>query len=385
MPSFPRFPMKAPLNRSVAVLGTGAYLPSRVMTNAALRDLVTNYDEAHSGEFSTWVDRVTHIHERRYIQSNDEHAGFMAAEAGKRALDMAGVKPTDLDLIIHASFTPSACVPGDHVLVAKYIGAHATPSFTLTGACAGSVYGMGVAYGMLASGAMKRILVTGSETISPTLDFTDPLTAILFGDGAGAVVMGHVGKSEGGMLPPYMGHEFNWDNITMENANLPFTGKLRLQGRDSCPPAIDRPFLTMSSGSAVLKSAVNAMRDSVERVLGYRETPPESEWNDLRARMRLVPHQANGRIVDGLAKKLDLPAERVIKTIYRVGNISAASNVIALDHAFRKGNYLVDRDPATEKILAIKDHRDPIRPGELVVMPSIGAGYLFGAVAFVQA
>jgi 3-oxoacyl-[acyl-carrier-protein] synthase-3 len=375
--------MKAQLNRSVAVLGTGSYLPARVMTNGALRDLITNYDEAHSGDFSTWVDRVTHIHERRFIESNDEHAGFMAAEAGKRALDMAGLKPFDLDLIIHASFTPSACVPGDHVLVAKGIGAHATPSFTLTGACAGSVYGMALAYGMLASGTMKRILVTGSETISPTLDFTDPLTAILFGDGAGAVVIGHVGKSEGGMLPPYLGHDFNWENITMENANLPFSGKVRLQGRDSCPPAVDRPFLKMIAGPAVLKSAVNAMRDSVMRVLGYSEDPPEREWNDLRARMRLIPHQANGRIVDGLAKKLDLPAERVTKTIYRVGNISAASNLIALDHAYRHGNYLVDREPVTEKILAIRDHKDPVKPGELVVLPSIGAGYLFGAVAFV--
>jgi 3-oxoacyl-[acyl-carrier-protein] synthase-3 len=377
--------MKAPLNRSVAVLGTGSYLPSRVMSNGALRDLISNYDEAHSGDFSTWVDRVTHIHERRFIESNEEHAGYMGAEAAKRALDAAQVKPRDLDLIIHASFTPSACVPGDHVLVAKGIGADATPSFTLTGACAGSVYGMALAYGMLASGAMKRVLVTGSETISPTLDFNDPLTAILFGDGAGAVVLGHVGTSEGGMLPPYLGHDFNWENITMENANLPFTGRLRVEGKNGTPPAMEKPFLKMISGPAVLKSAVHAMRNSVLRVLGYDEEPPEKEMSELRARMRVIPHQANGRIVDGLAKKLGMPPERVTKTIYRVGNISAASNLIALDFAFRKGNLVVDRDPATEKILAIREHKDPIRPGELVVLPSIGAGYLYGAVAFVQA
>jgi len=379
----PPFRMKAPLNRSVAVLGTGSYLPGRVMSNGALRDLITSYDEAHSGDFSTWVDRVTHIHERRFIESNEEHAGYMAARAAERALEMAGVKPTELDLIIHASFTPSACVPGDHVLVARGIGAHATPSFTLTGACAGSVYGMALAYGMLASGAMKRILVTGSETISPTLDFDDPLTAILFGDGAGAVVLGHVGKSEGGMLPPYLGHDFNWENITMENANLPFTGKVRVPACDGIPAAMERPFLKMISGPAVLRSAVNAMRDSVLRVLGYEKEPEGGEWDELRSRMRVVPHQANGRIVDGLAKKLGLPTERVTKTIYRVGNISAASNVIALDYAFRHGNLLVDREPVTERILAIREHRDPVKPGELVVLPSIGAGYLFGAVAFV--
>jgi 3-oxoacyl-[acyl-carrier-protein] synthase-3 len=377
------FPMKARLNHTVAVLGTGSYLPRRVMTNEALRDLISNYDEAHSGDFSTWVDRVTHIHERRFIGSEEEHAGYMGARAAKQALDMAGVKPTELDLIIHASFTPSACVPGDHVLVARGIGADATPSFTLTGACAGSVYGMGLAYGMLASGSMKRILVTGSETISPTLDFGDPLTAILFGDGAGAVVLGHVGKSEGGMLPPYLGHDFNWENITMDNANLPFTGKVRAEGENGGAPAVEKPFLRMISGPAVLKSAVNAMKSSVLRVLGYDGEPPDGEMSELRARMRLVPHQANGRIVDGLAKKLGVDTKRVTKTIYKVGNISAASNLIALDYAYRKGNLLVDREPVTEKILAIREHDDPVRPGELVVLPSIGAGYLFGAVAFV--
>jgi 3-oxoacyl-[acyl-carrier-protein] synthase-3 len=377
--------MKAALNRAVAVLGTGSYLPARVVSNGALRDLISNYDEAHSGDFSTWVDRVTHIHERRFIESNEEHAGYMAAEAGKRALDMAGVKPTELDLIIHASFTPSACVPGDHVLVAKGLGAHATPSFTLTGACAGSVYGLALAYGMLASGAMKRVLVTGSETISPTLDFTDPLTAILFGDGAGAAVLGHVGRSEGGMLPPYLGHDFNWENITMENANLPFTGKVRVPAANGMPAAMERPFLKMIAGPAVLRSAVNAMRNSVLRVLGYDGEPEGSEWDELRARMRVIPHQANGRIVDGLAKKLDLPTEKVTKTIYRVGNISAASNMIALDYAYRHGNLLVDREPGTEQILRIHEHKDPVKPGELVVLPSIGAGYLYGAVAFVPA
>ena len=148
---------------------------------------------------------------------------------------------------------------------------------------------------------------------------------------------------------------------------------------------MERPYLKMVSGSAVLRSAVNAMRNSVVRVLGFDDDPEGAEWDDLRARMRLIPHQANGRIVDGLAKKLGLPAEKVTKTIYKVGNISAASNMIALDHAFRKGNYLVDREPETERILAIRDHKDPIRPGELVVLPSIGAGYLYGAVAFVPA
>jgi 3-oxoacyl-[acyl-carrier-protein] synthase-3 len=371
--------MKAPLNRSVAVLGTGSHLPERVITNDILRDWCTNYDD-NSGDFSTWVDRVTHIHERRFI-AEGETAGHMAVEASRKALDMAGIKPTDLDLIIHASFTPSAAVPGDHVLVADMLGAHATPSYTLTGACAGSVYGLATAYGMIASKAMRRVLVTGSETISPVLDYRDPLTAILFGDGAGAVVVGDVGTSEGGMAAPYMGFDFNWENITMDNANLPFTGRVATPAANGNPPTMEKTFLTMISGPAVLRSAVNSMSGSVRRVLGYGEDAIPGE---LLERMRVIPHQANGRIVDGLARKLRIDPQRVTKTIYNVGNISAASNVIALDYALRHGNLTVDRDPETERILAIREVKDPIQRGELVVLPSIGAGYLYGAVAFVN-
>jgi 3-oxoacyl-[acyl-carrier-protein] synthase-3 len=371
--------MKASFNRSVAVLGTGSYLPDRIVTNENLRDWCTNYDE-ESGDFSTWVDRVTHIHERRFI-AEGEHAGHMAAEAAERALDMAGLKPTDLDLIIHASFTPSAMVPGDHVLVADLLGAKTTPSFTLTGACAGSIYGLATAYGMVASKAMRRVLVTGSETISPVLDYRDPLTAILFGDGAGAVVIGDVGTCEGGMAPPYMGFDFNWENITMWNANLPFTGKVAVPAANGNPPAMEKTFLTMTGGQAVMRSAVSAMANSVRQVLGYEDGAIP---DDVRARMRVIPHQANGRIVDSLGKKLKVDPLKVTKTIYKVGNISAASNVIALDYALRHGNLTADCDPETERILAIHQVDDPIQRGDLVVLPSIGAGYLFGAVAFVN-
>lgn len=377
-----RLPVRAPLNRSVSVLGTGAFLPSKVVTNEDLEKLVTNYDPA-SGDFSTWVDRVTHIHERRFISSLEENAGVMAAHAARQALEMAGLKPTDLDLIIHASFTPSISVPGDHVICADLLGAKATPSFTLMGACAGSVYGMAMAYGLLASGAMQHILVTGSETITPTLDYGDPLTSILFGDGAGAVVMGAVDKG-GGFLPPYLGFEFNWENIQMANANLPFTGRPCTAAGNGGPPLVERSYLKMISGPSVLRNAVGAMADSVWRVLGYRDGPPNGgEGDDLRARLRVVPHQANGRIVDGLTRKLRTDEARTTKTIYKVGNISAASNLIALDFAVRRGNYRADRDPQTEKILAIHEVDDPIRKGDLVVLPSIGAGYLFGAVALV--
>jgi len=376
--------MKALLNRSVAVLGTGSHLPARVITNDTLRDLCQNYDEAASGDFGTWVDRVTHIHERRFVEG-EEHAAHLAAAASKRALDMAGVRPDELDLIILASFTPSACVPGDHVLVADMIGAHATPSFTLTAACAGSVQGMGLAYGMLASGVYRRVLVVGAETISPTLDFRDPLTAILFADGAGAVVMGRVDGGVGGFLPPDLGFDFNAENIQMNNANLPFTGTVRVPAVNGTPPLIEKTFLRMTSGQSVLRNAVNTMARSVKRVLGYQDgEPTDAEMEELRGRLRVVPHQANGRIVDGLTKKLRMDPGRVTKTVYNYGNVSAASNLIALDFAMRRGNLTADADPETGRIHAVHETDHRIERGDIVALPSIGAGYLFGCVGFVS-
>ena len=373
--------MKAQLNRSVALLGTGSYLPDRVITNDVLEDLVSGFDTEKGGDFATWVERVTHIKERRYVDT--QTAGDLGAEAARQALDMAGVKASELDLIIFASFTGASSVPGDHVLVAKAIGADATPSFTLTGACAGSVQGMAMAYGMLASGAMKRILVVGAETISPTLDHNDPLTSILFGDGAGAVVLGAVPESDGGMLPPTLGHEFNWENITMANINQPFLAKEAAPATGENPPSIEKAYLKMISGPRVLRNAVNTMAGCVRKVLGY-EGEDDAAMADLVANMRLIPHQANGRIVDGLRKKLDAPEEKVIKTVYKVGNMSAASNLVALDHAMRVGNYRADVNEETGAIEAIHTVEDPIRKGELLVLPTIGAGYLFGAVGFVH-
>ena len=377
--------MRAAVNHNVSVLGTGSYLPERKITNSVLGDLISNYDEEKGGDFTTWVDRVTHISERRFI-AEGETAGHMGAKAAERALDMAGIKPTDLDLIIHASFTPSVCVPGDHAMVANLIGANHTANYTLTGACAGSIYGMAMAYGMLASGVMKRILVIGAETISPTLDFGDPLTAILFGDGAGAVVMGAGDAGDGGMLAPNLGYEFNWENIYMPNTNLPFEGVVCTPGQNGNPPSVQKSYLKMISGPSVLRNAVNTMAGCAYKCLGYEDGKPDkAEMEEIKARMRLVPHQANGRIVDGLAKKMGMDRDRVIKTIHKAGNVSAASNLIALDFAMRKGNLKASQDPETGKINSIEEIGEPIQRGELVVLPSIGAGYLFGAVGFVNA
>ncbi len=373
--------MKATINRSVAVLGTGSYLPDRLISNDVLEGLITNFDSERSGDFGTWVDRVTQIHERRYV--DEQTAGDLGAIAAKRALEMAGVKATELDMILFASFTGASSVPGDHVLLAREIGADATPSITITAACAGSVIGMAMAYGMLSSGMMKRILVVGTETISPVLDYADPLTTILFGDGAGAAVLGVVPESNGGILPPMLGHDFNFENITMPNINIPFLSQEREPKRDGRPRAVEQGYLKMIGGPSVLRNAVNTMSGCVRDVLGYDKFD-DPALKDTLAQVRLVPHQANGRIVDGLIKKLGTSPKRTVKTLYRAGNISAASSMIALDHAFRVGNVKANTDPDTGRILNLEDVHDPIEKGELVVMPTIAAGYLFGAFGFVH-
>ncbi|MFQ5844751.1 MAG: 3-oxoacyl-ACP synthase III family protein, partial [Planctomycetota bacterium] len=304
---------------------------------------------------------------------------------GRRALDMAGVRPDELDLIIHASFTPSMMVPGDHVLVAQELSAARTPSYSLTAACAGSVYAMAMAQGLISSGAMRRILVTGSETISPTLDFGEPLTAIIFGDGAGAVVLGAVDQRRGGMLRPALGFDFNVENITMNNANLPFTSKVRVAAQNGVPPAVEKEYLEMRSGPSVLRSAINAMAEVTAQVLGHRGGDlRDPELRETLGGIRLIPHQANGRIVDGLTRKLGLDPGRVTKTIFKTGNISAASNLIALDYAVRHGNMTAIRDPETEGIREVQEIADPVRKGDLVVLTTIGAGYLYGAAGFVN-
>ncbi|MHC4960478.1 MAG: 3-oxoacyl-ACP synthase III family protein, partial [Planctomycetota bacterium] len=314
--------MKARINHDVSVLGTGSYLPERVITNKVLEDLCSNFDSERAGDFSAWVDRVTHITERRFI-AEDETTADMGAKAAQQALDMAELKATDLDLIIHATFTPSVCVPGDHSLLADLIGAKATANFTLTGACAGSIYGMAMAYGMLASGSMQNVMVVGAETISPTLDFSDPLTAILFGDGAGAVIMGAGASGEGGMLPPNVGFEFNHENITMGNANMPYAGNCVRPGKNGEPDTVQKSYLKMIAGPSVLRNAVNTMAACAYKNLGYEDgkSPKNGELDELRARMRLVPHQANGRIIDGLTKKMSIDPQRTTKTIHKVGNI----------------------------------------------------------------
>ncbi len=329
---------------------------------------------------------MTHIHERRYCDFKTRTSD-LALVAARRALASAGLAPSDLGMIIYASFTPSHHIPGDHCLLAETLGASSAATFNLMAACAGSIYGLGLAWSLVASGVYEHVMVIGAETISKALNYSDPLTAIIFGDGAGAAIVSRVqGGKEGGMLPPHLGFQYSPRNITLANANIP-VDVARFPERALQPgiQLVEQALVEMESGPTVLRSAVNSMVGCTTACLGYDARDlrkGDTQLVETLAKARIVPHQANGRILDGLAERLCAP-ERVIRSIYRTGNISAASNLIALDQGLRVGNLarVLDDSGAVLDVVEQPEHR--IREDDLVLMPSIGGGYLMGCVGFI--
>ena len=379
--------MRTTLNPNVRILGTGSYLPPGVVDNKSLGEIVKGYDAERSGDFGAWVDQMTHIHERRFGQPQTRSSD-LAEVAARRAMKSAGIEPGDIDMLMYATFTPSEMIPGDHCNLADRLGLQASGVVQLMAACAGSIYGMGMAWGMLASGAMRNILVVGTETASKALNFHDPVTAILFGDGAGAVVMSRDDSaSEGGVLPPLLDFHFSPRNIHLANSNVPVdVGCFPDRAVQPGVHLVEQALVEMEGGPAVLRKAIKRMAGCVARCLGYEEKDLKRGNDALKATLAdacIIPHQANGRILDGMAKDLGVPPERVIRTIYRYGNISAASNLVALDFALRRGNMSRVLDD-NGHVLSIAEHEDQrIRSGDLVLLPSIGGGYLMGCMGFV--
>lgn len=379
----PEASLRVPLDPRVQLTGTGSCVGERVVTNDDLEPMIHGYDAARSGPFGAWVDQVTHIHERPFCHPTTRTVD-LALAASRAALEMAAVDPKDLGLIVYASFTPSKMIPGDHCVLAEELGAKRTASFNLMGACAGSIQGLGLAYGMVASGAMRHVLVVGAEKIHPMLNYHDPLTAILFADGAGAAVISRVeGAPAGtGMAPPHLAFEYSETAIQLGNSNNPHDLRCFPATADRpSHPLVERSLIVMTAGPSVLRNAVNNMAECVCRTLGYELGDLRAGEPGLRAALDgacLVPHQANGRIVDGLADKLGVA--RVMRTVYRYGNMSAASNLVALDHGVRRGNLVRDLDE-DGRVRAVRETDDRIRAGDLVLLPSIGGGYLMGCVA----
>jgi len=299
--------------RYAAITGWGRYVPERVLTNADLMKLVATDDE--------WIVSRTGIRERR-IAAPDETTATMATAAARGALDTAGLTPGEIDLIIVATASPDYLFPSTACIVQHQLGIASIPAFDLGAACSGFVYALGTATQFIRTGMYRRILVIGSETLSRFTDYTDRRTCILFGDGAGAVVLEATDQPRGVL------------SLTM-HADGAGSALLGIPGLGSARPASPElleahgQFIAMEGGE-VFKFAVRAMSDAALEAVQLAEM----RMSDVDL---LVPHQANLRIIDAAAKRLDLPRERVWVNIEKYGNTSAASIPISLCEAEEQG------------------------------------------------
>jgi 3-oxoacyl-[acyl-carrier-protein] synthase-3 len=319
------------VTRSV-VLGCGSYLPSRVLSNADLSRMVDTSDE--------WITQRTGIRER-HIAEEGETTADMALKAARAALTAAQTDPQSIDLIVLATSTPDNTFPASAVSVQAGLGISHGAAFDLQAVCSGFVYGLATVDGLLKTGAFERALVIGAETFSRIIDWKDRATCVLFGDGAGAVVV-EARRKEGGR----------------QDRGI-LAARLRSDGRHKSKLYVDGgPSSTQTvghlrmEGRAVFKHAVAMISDVIEdtfRATGY--TAADIDW--------FVPHQANQRIIDDSAKKLGIAPEKVITTVAKHGNTSAASIPLALS-------------------CAVSDGR--IKPGDLVMMEAMGGGFTWGAV-----
>ncbi|WP_454745438.1 beta-ketoacyl-ACP synthase III [Ciceribacter selenitireducens] len=317
--------------RSV-VRGFGAALPKRVVTNRELEEMVETSDE--------WIVQRTGIRQR-YVAGEDETTASLGAEAARKALDNAGLTIADIDVIICATSTPDNTFPATAVNIQNRLGMHHGFAFDLQAVCSGFVYAVSTADLHIRGGMARRVLVIGAETFSRILDWTDRTTCVLFGDGAGALILeaseGEGSNSDRGVLTS----QLRSDGVHKEKLYVdggPSTtgtvGHLRMEGRE------------------VFKHAVGMITDVIEAAFGATDTTADDiDW--------LVPHQANRRIIDASAKKLGIPLEKVVVTVDLHGNTSAASIPLALSVAAADGR---------------------IKKGDLVMLEAMGGGFTWGAV-----
>jgi 3-oxoacyl-[acyl-carrier-protein] synthase-3 len=316
--------------RSV-VLGCGSYLPRRVLPNSELSRMVDTTDE--------WITQRTGIRER-HIAAEGENTSDLAIAAAREALDAAGVDAQSIDLIVLATSTPDNTFPAAAVSVQAGLGITRGAAFDLQAVCSGFVFGLATADGLLKSGAFKRALVIGAETFSRILDWNDRTTCVLFGDGAGAVVL------DAQQMPG-----------TREDRGI-LTSHLRSDGRhktklyvDGGPSSTQTVGYLRMEGRAVFKHAVAMITDVIEQAFkttGY--TADDVDW--------FVPHQANKRIIDDSARKLGIAPEKVVITVDKHGNTSAASIPLALTAAVADGR---------------------IKRGDLVMLEAMGGGFTWGS------
>ncbi len=306
------------------IIGTGSYLPPKIVTNFDLEKMVDTSNE--------WIVERTGIHQR-HIAEDSESALTMAEHASRQAMAAAGITPDKLEMIIIATTTPEKVFPSTACLLQERFGIGGCAAFDLNStACAGFVYGVSIVDQFIRQGMIKNALVVGSELASRVVDWKDRSTCVLFGDGAGAVVLG--ASDQPGILSTHLHADGRHQDILYLDA---------LIGQD-------RTFMQMS-GNRLFKIAVNVLGDLFDETLAAAQLEKSAiDW--------LIPHQANLRIIQAMAKKLELPMERVVVTLNEQANTSSASIPLALDKAVRDGR---------------------IKPGEMLLLEGFGGGLAWGS------
>jgi 3-oxoacyl-[acyl-carrier-protein] synthase III len=308
------------------IVGTGSYLPAKMLTNFDLEKMMETTDE--------WIRDRTGI-ERRHIAADGETTVDLSEHAARRALEAAGVEPSEVDFIAFGTTTPDLIFPNCGVLLQARLGCRGGAAFSLETACTGFIYALSIADKFVKAGEAKCALVVGAETLSRITDWKDRSTAVLFADGAGAVVLR---PSED---PGIVSTHLHADGAYAELLHLPA----------GVSKGFTNPIAIRMTGSEVFKVAVTKLGQAVDEALAANNLPKSAiDW--------LVPHQANHRIIQAMARKLDLPMERVVVTVQDHGNTSAASVPLALDTAVRDGR---------------------IKRGQLLLLESFGGGFTWGS------
>jgi 3-oxoacyl-[acyl-carrier-protein] synthase-3 len=321
--------------RVAGVLGTGAVLPEKVITNADLEKMVDTSDQ--------WIAERTGIRERRQAAPH-ETTSTLSVQASRKALERAGIKATDLDLIICSTISPDMPLPSTASLIQRDLGARGCCAFDLAAACCGFLFGMTVAEQFIRNGAAKNVLVIGAELLSRYVDYKDRATCVIFGDGVAAAVFGPVDPPSG-----ILAHELHTEGRYADHLFIPAGGTAMPA---SCETVEQGAHYIKMRGNELFKVAVRSMEDVSRQVL--KKAGVAAEDLDL-----FIPHQANQRITEAVRDRLGVPQEKVYSNICRVGNTSSASIPICLDECIQSGR---------------------LKKGDLVLMAAFGAGVTWGAV-----
>ncbi|ACD95655.1 beta-ketoacyl-ACP synthase III [Trichlorobacter lovleyi] len=318
------------------ITGTGSAVPDKVLTNHDLEKLVDTNDE--------WITTRTGIKQRR-IAAENEYTSTFATLAARRALAMAGVSPEELDLIILGTVTPDFPFPATACIVQQELGAHHAAAFDLSAACSGFIYGLNMAEAYIKSGMARKVLVMGAEVLTRIVDFTDRNTCILFGDGAGAVIVEADSGGQGILSSHIFTNGAHWGLLYQPGCGgrNPATGPTTYS---------DKLYYLRMEGNEVFKHAVRAMGDAAVAALEHNSVTAD----DVSL---LIPHQANRRIIEATGKRVGIPEDRIFVNLHKYGNTSSASIPLALDEANREGR---------------------LKSGDLVLLDAFGGGFTYGSV-----